>query len=236
MRRLLIGLAIGMLMMTSAAVAAERTGGPPRGDRERARGRSVQLTPEQKELLERAKDLRKQIRIARLELQLAEAQDAPEGEIAARAERLYALLGRQHAFQVKNRGIFRQVRGQMGRRWQHRRGQAVAPGRRGAGRGMGRGMGHGGAGMGWQGMRGQGWDQGPGLHRGAGPRWGRDAGAGLGMGWQRGQGMRGQGQGRGMGGGMGRGRGAGMYRNWEEPMFDETAPAPEFLPAEEYEE
>ncbi len=213
MRRLLIAMAIGMLVMTSAALAAERTEGPRRG--ERMRGRSVQLTPEQKALLEQAKDLRKQIRIARLELLLAEAKDAPEGEIAARAEHLYALLGRQHAFQVKHRALFRELRGRMGRRWRHGRGEAVAPGRRGAGRGIGRG-----AGMGRHGMRGRGR--------------GRGAGAGAGMGWMQGQGLREQGRGRGMGGGMGRGRGAGMQRGWRGPIYDETAPAPGPPPAEEF--
>ncbi len=174
MRRLLIAMAIGMLVMTSAALAAERTEGPRRG--ERMRGRSVQLTPEQKALLEQAKDLRKQIRIARLELLLAEAKDAPEGEIAARAEHLYALLGRQHAFQVKHRALFRELRGRMGRRWRHGRGEAVAPGRRGAGRGIGRG-----AGMGW--MQGQGLRE-QGRGRGMGGGMGRGRGAGMQRGWR----------------------------------------------------
>jgi len=143
--------------------------------------REASLTPEQKALLEKWQELRKQIMIARLELKLAETKDASEDEIARRAEQVYRLRGEQRAFLAKNKDLVRSLRRHTKvYRWWDRRARGAGRGRgpgigRDQGRGMGRGMGRGrGLGLGY----GYGRGLEPGLGRGHGFDRGRGAGPG----------------------------------------------------------
>jgi len=124
------------------------------------------LTAEQQALVTEAKGLRKQIHIARLELALAEAKEAPEKEIAAKAEHLYRLRGRLHAMMVKHPEL-RALAGSPRAGW--RQGRGCGLGMQGQGPGMGRG------GKRW-GMHGAG----PGMGRG----WQGGPGPGMGQGWR----------------------------------------------------
>ena len=153
------------------------------------------LTADELAVLEQANDLQKQLEISRLELRLAELKDAPQGEIADRATRMYRLQGELHALRVKHPAVARyQWRERAQERWGRgrgrRRGGGPAWGQGGMGghgrHGMGRGRGHGGGG----------WGQGPGMGRGRGRR-GGGRGAEPGMGFGRGRGM-GRHGGRGM--------------------------------------
>ncbi len=171
--------AAAMALLASALMAQERQAEPARPAAERQT--APQLTPEQQAFVDQEKELRKQILIARLELQLAEAKEAPEPEIAAKAERFYSLMGTHHAFLVKNRGVAQQVRQRARQEWQRRRGGG-AQGELGLRRGPrgGRGMNQSGrGGPGPRGQRGMGWgggqglsDQGQGRVRGMGGRGG----------------------------------------------------------------
>jgi len=153
-----------MLVAVIAALAVAVTVAAA-GRAERPAPTAPELTPEQKALVTEAKDLAKQIRIAQLELALAEAKDEPEGRIAEKAENLYRLRGKLHALSVKHPEVARalvQERG--GRGWRGLRGPGGGRGRRGGLGMMGRG-----------GMRGLGMGRGP--------------GRGMGLGRGRGQGM-----------------------------------------------
>jgi hypothetical protein len=181
-----------LMFSVSGAMAAppERPVGAPE---------ALELRPEAQAFLDRAGELRKDIEVTRLELSLLEAKDAPEGEIALKAEQMYRLRGELYALRAKNREL-------AGELWQSERGRPHRG--RGAGPGMGQGRGRGmGPGMG-QGMgQGRGHGMGPGMGQGMGQ--GRGHGMGPGMGQGMGQG-RGHGMGPGMGRGMGQGRGHGM--------------------------
>jgi len=228
--------AAAMALLGSALMAQERPGRPVRPAVE---GQPApQLTPEQQAFVDQEKELRKQILIARLELQLAEAKEAPQREIADKAERFYSLMGTQHAFLAKNREVAEQVRQRARQERQRRRGLG-ADGQPGLQRGPGRGTGQGGRG-------------GPGFGGERGRRHGMGRGGGAGMGW--GLSDQGRGEGRGMGGrrGMGgkgevgAGRGRGWHgRQWEtspeqappgaevQPDMLPAQPTPEYPPAEE---
>ena len=239
---------LGLVLLASATVALAETKQDPKAPAKPA------LTAEEQAALQQMKDLDKRLRIARLELALAEAKEAPEREIATKAEGVYRLQGEMHAFRVKHPGIGRLARQERG---QWRGGREARGGGRGWGRGAGMGRG------GRHGMGGRGGGMGRGGRRGMGGRGGGMAGpwAGEGrgreMGWQMeagqgcpfaGQGMghgedrgMGFGQGRGMGrGGMrGMGGGRGMGRRWRQgaepapvaPAAPEAEPTPEATPA-----
>lgn len=171
------------------------------------------LTAEEQAAVKEFGELHKRLRIARLELALAEAKEAPEQEIATKAEDVYRLQGEMHAFRVKHPGIGRLARRE-GAGWREGRGRGESGWGRGQGMGRGgrHGMGGRGGGMrpeGRRGMRGQGGGMG-------GPWAGERRGRGMGRQMQGGcpfaeQG-RGYGQGRGMGPGQGRGMGRGAMR------------------------
>ncbi|MDH4180120.1 MAG: hypothetical protein OEV33_06375 [Armatimonadota bacterium] len=154
-----------------------------------------ELTADELAVLEQANDLQKQLEISQLELRLAELKEAPQGEIAERATRMYRLQGELHALRVKHPAVARyQWRERAQERWGRGRGRGRGGGpawgqggMEGHGRhGMGRGRGQGGGGRG----------QGPGMGRGRGHRGGGcDAEAGMGHGGGRGMGRHG---GRGM--------------------------------------
>jgi len=232
---------LGAVLLASATVALAETKQETKAPEKPA------LTAEQQAAVEQMKDLHKRLRIARLELALAEAKEAPEREIAKKAEDVYRLQGQMHAFRVRHPGIGRLMRQERGE-WRGGRGGGEGRGRRG-GHGMGRGGRHAMGGRG--GRRGMG-----GRGGGMGGLWGGE-GRGRGMGWQMGTGPecavagqgRGYGQGRGMrsghGRGMGRGglrgtgRARGMGRRWQQgaevasptPDTLEAQPAPEAPPA-----
>lgn len=165
-----------LALLASLAVGTTEKPAPAAADRPAV---EKKLSPEQEASLAQLNDLRKQLRIAKLELRLLEAKEAPEKEIAAKAEQVYRLQGQLHAFVAKHRelGGLRTGRG---------RGLGAGPGgRMGLGRGLGMGRGLRGQGMGRsRGMMGQG--MGPG--RGLGARGERGMGMGQGMG--RGQELR----------------------------------------------
>jgi hypothetical protein len=154
-----------------------------------------ELTADELVVLEQANDLQKQLEISRLELRLAELKEAPQGEIADRATRMYRLQGELHALRVKHPAVARyQWRERAQDRWGRGRGQGrgggPAWGQGGMGghgrHGMGRGRGHGEGGRG----------EGPGMGRGRGRRsGGGEAEPGMGSGRGRGMGRHG---GRGM--------------------------------------
>jgi len=199
-RALTTAVAIGILAISAAVLAAGQADRPIPAA---AKGeRAIQFTPEQQAFLDQAKELRKQALIARLELQLAEAKEAPEREIAQKAERLYSLLGEEHAFRVKNREVAQQLR--QGRRERRGRGAqdelglgggrgrggelGAGPGRGGR---QGRGMGHGGRGFGRGRGGGMGLMPGPGGEQpGPGMGWGGGRGGGRAMGGRSGMGRR----------------------------------------------
>ncbi|UCC68802.1 MAG: hypothetical protein JSV79_02410 [Armatimonadota bacterium] len=163
---------IALLAFGVSAAIAERTGRPA------SAGEELELTAEEQAFLDRANELRKEIKITNLELALLEAKDAPEGEIATKAEQLYRLQGQAYALRAKNRDLARKL-------WRHERGDRH---RWGMGRGMGRGM-----------HRGMGRGMGHGRHRGMG-QWG-EPGRGHGRrGTRFGMGHGGRGMGRGVGG------------------------------------
>ena len=82
------------------------------------------LTADELAVLEQANDLQKQLEISRLELRLAELKDAPQGEIADRATRMYRLQGELHALRVKHPAVARyQWRERAQERWGHGRGR-----------------------------------------------------------------------------------------------------------------
>lgn len=194
-RRWTIVAAVVLLACAVTAAAAEERAIPRSGVQ------MPELTPEEQAVVDQAQDLRKQIEINRLELRLLELKDAPEQDIAERAEQGYRLQGRLHALRVKYRDVLAKVWQHGGRRaWRHgrargdrfagggpgmraHRGQGMhgpGPGMGRGGHGVGRGgrnMGRGGRGMGLQ--QGMGRRMGPGMHRGMG--FGPDAGVGLEM-------------------------------------------------------
>jgi len=194
---IVVGVALMFSLSSAMAAPPERPVGAPE---------ALELTPEAQAFLDRAGELRKDIEITGLELSLLEAQDASEGEIAAKAERMYRLRGELYALRAKNRESAREL-GQSGRGRLHR-GRGAGPGMGlGRGQGMGRGMGHGrGQGMGRGMGRGEGQGMGRGMGRGEGQGMGRGMGRGEGQGMGRGMG---RGRGHGMGQGMGRGGGGG---------------------------
>jgi len=222
-----------LVLLASATVALAETKQDPKAPAKPA------LTAKEQAALQQMKDLDKRLRIARLELALAEAKEAPEREIATKAEGVYRLQGEMHAFRVKHPGIGRLARQERGQ-W---RGGREA---RGGGRGWGRGAGMGRGGRHGMGGRGGGM-AGPwaGEGRGRGMGWQMEAGqgcpfAGQGMGHGQGRGMgleRGRGTGRGGMRGMGGGRG--MGRHWRQgaepapvaPAAPEAEPTPEATPA-----
>ncbi len=184
-----------MLMVVAALLVCAVTAALGARPDEPARGlEGVKLSPEEQAFLDRAKELHKGIRIAGLELALMEAKDAPEDQIASKAEELYRAQGKLYALRAKNRDMARKLwRHGPGHQWGH------GPGRRG-GRGLGPGWD--GPGMGRHGRRGMG--------RGMGPGWGGHGGPGMGRGMRRGMG-RGGGHWMGPGFGLGEpGMGFGM--------------------------
>lgn len=204
----------------------------------------LQLTEEEAAALRQAQDLRKELKIAGLELALAEAKDLPEPEIAARAETMYRLQGQLYAFRAKHPELARKEREQRAQhRWGRRGGRGFG---RGMGRGMGGGRGHGPRGMGRgraHGPRGMGpgdqdaWGMGPGMGRGRGHR-GHGMGPGMHQGPGRGRGHgqmggRGMGRGRGHGGpGMGLGHGPGLGQGPRMRDRESLHLAPGFLPSD----
>lgn len=151
-------------------------------------GRAVpELTADELVVLEQANDLQKQLEISRLELRLAELKEAPQGEIADRATRMYRLRGELHALRVKHPAV---ARHQWRERAKERRGRGRGRGQSGGGWGQCPGMGRG------RGQGGGGWSQCPGMGRGSGHR-GGDRRAQPEMGFDRGRGM-GRHSGRGM--------------------------------------
>jgi hypothetical protein len=229
---------LAAVLLASATAALAETKQDPKAPAKPA------LTAEEQAALQQIKDLDKRLRIARLELALAEAKEAPEREIATKAEEMYRLQGEMHAFRVKHPGMGRLMR-QERHRWGGR--GAGGEGRAwGGGADMGRGGRHG------MGGRGGGM-AGPWAREGHGRGMGRQMGSGLGqgcpfadqgMGFGRGRGM-GRGRGGAMGFGQGRGGmrgmggGRGMGRRWqheEQPVLPpqdlpEPQPAPEDQPA-----
>lgn len=210
---------LGVVLLASATVALAETKQDPKAPAKPA------LTAEEQAELQQMEDLDKRLRIARLELALAEAKEAPEKEIATKAEGVYRLQGEMHAFRVKHPGIGRLMR-QEGHRW-------------GGGPGMGRGGRHGmgerGGGMGRGGRHGMG-GRGGGM---AAPWAGEGRGRGMGHGQGRGMGLE-RDRSMGRGGGMrGRGGGRGMGRRWQQevepappvPVAPEAEPALEAPPA-----
>lgn len=205
--KLSIVTALGLALLAASLASAQEVTQPRR---QRA---APELTEEQKAQLERFRELHKDARIARLELALLEAKDAPEEEIALKAEENYRLQGRLHAFRVKHPELTRHMERQRMRR------------ARGLARGLARGQGHGwgGRGMGRGRQRGRG----TGLGLGLGPM--RGEGHMGGRGHMRGrdrldrrEGMRGQGRmgghegmhGQGRMGGRGHGRMGGLEPSW----------------------
>ena len=170
MKRTLTPLLITVLLGGIAGVAlAQAEGGPPEPP-------PLRLTEEKAAALTQAQDLQKELKIARLELALAEAKDLPEGDIAVRAEHMYRLQGQLYAFHAKHPELAREVRAHQGQqRWRHRegmgrgRGPGMGRGRGQGARGMGPGMGRGGMG---REMRGMGFGRGRGFGRGMGPNGG----------------------------------------------------------------
>ncbi len=203
-RRWTIVAAVVLLACVVTAAAAEERAIPRSGVQ------MPELTPDEQAVVDQAQDLRKQVEINRLELRLLELKDAPEQDIAERAEQSYRLQGRLHALRVKHHDVLAKVWQHGARRaWRHGRGRGDrfagdgpgmtahrGRGMHGAGRGMGRGgrgmglqqgMGHGGRGMGLQqgmGRGGRGMDLQQGMGRG-----------GRGMGLQQGMGRGGRGMG-----------------------------------------
>lgn len=177
------------------------------GERAGEAAQTPQLTAEETAALARVRDLRQEIYINQLELQLLVAREASEDAIATKAENLYRLQGRMYAVVATTPALRDRLQ-------QARHGRA---GRHGQGEGMGRGMEPGmERGMG-QGMRpGMGRGRGPGMgagrgfgmNRGEGSGSGCDGGCGMGMDRDRMHGM-GQGQDQGQGVGCGRGFGPG---------------------------
>ncbi len=223
-----------MIALLAAAVGVALAQAEPA----RAAKPVLQLTEEEAAALRQAQDLQKELRIARLELALAEAKELPEAEIAARAETMYRLQGQLYAFRAKHPELARQVREQ---RAQHRWGRR---GGRGFGQGMGRGRGHGPRGMGrgrGHGHHGMGhgghdaWGMGPGMGPGQGhPGHGMGPGMHQGAGRGRGHGAmggRGTGRGRERGGpGMGLGPGPGPEQGLRMRDLESLHLAPGFLP------
>ncbi len=177
---LLAALLIGTVTasMAQQAVKPQPEGMPP------------EMTPEEKAFLDQVQELRQQLRITQLELALLEAKEAPEAQIAEKAEAVYRLEGRLYALHAKNRQMAQGLERERPR-GARRHGPGV-----GGGRGMGPGMG---PGMG----RGRGRGMGRGMEEGFGPQ---GQGLGRGMGRHRGHPME-PGMGRGMGRRMGRGEG-----------------------------
>ena len=162
-----------------------------------------ELTADERAVVEQARALQKDIRIARLELALAEAKEAPESEIAGKAENVYRLQGKAHALRAKHRELFGKLQRQRARRGPGMgfgRGQQMGPQGRRVGPGMGHGMRRGmGQGVGPQ--------MGHGMRRGMGP----------GVGAELGRRMR-EGMGPGMPGGMGEAMGPQMGRGMRQGM------------------
>lgn len=173
---------------------------------------STGLTPEQQALVTQASDLGKQVRIAQLELRLAEAKEASESEIAAKAENVYRLRAKLHALAVKHPelGLRGAGRGE-DHGWRHGRGGGRGGGRGCGGPAMGRGQGEGHA---WSGA-------GMGRGRGEGRAWGGPAmGGGRGMGHGPGSGWGGRGE------SMGRGTRLRDRLRLHQPDATVSAPAP----------
>jgi hypothetical protein len=169
--------AVALIAGAVAAETANAAGGTAAASPAGSAGK--QLTPEQQAVLDQAKDLGKQVRIAQLELRLAELKEEPEGRIAEKAEQLYRLQGRLHALMVKHPEVARALGRERARQeWAGPGGGG--PGRRGGGLGL---MGRGGI----RGMSGLGraWGDGQAMGRGRGGlgralgAWGPAQGAGL---------------------------------------------------------
>ncbi len=169
---------------------------------------SAGLTPEQQALVTQASDLGKQVRIAQLELRLAEAKEASESEIAAKAENVYRLRAKLHALAVKHPELALRGAGRgEGHGWRHGRAGGRGCGGPAMGRGQGGGHAWGGASMG----RG----------RGEGRAWGGPAmGGGRGMGHGPGSGWGGRGE------SMGRGTRLRDRLRLHQPDATVSAPAP----------
>jgi hypothetical protein len=211
-RRWSVAMACALTLLWVTVSVAEK---PARQrPRERPRVERPALTAEQEAVLDRGKQMQKDLRIVGLELALLEAKEAPEEDIALKAEDLYRLHGKLHALRVKNPEVARELR-RLGRQ-------------EGRKLGLGRGRGHGGRGWGYgraHGDRGRGYGRchcahGWGSGKQFGMGHGRVGGSGRGLdcpgsGFHRGHADgggwgRGGGEGRGRGGaGWGRGRGGG---------------------------
>lgn len=174
--RLMVGVVVAALA-AGAVMAAPRLGDAPAG-----RGPAAALTAEQEVAVEEARELARQLEVARLELRLLELRQAPEAEIAAKAEEVFRLRGRLHALR--------------GTRPEGVRGQALGRGpgrivREFAGPGAGRGRGAGA--QGWRRGAGPGAPE-PGfgarLRGGPHPGFGRGPGAGREPTWGQGEGWR----------------------------------------------
>ena len=187
-----------MVMMLAALLVCGMMAAMAQGtDRPAQRPKAPELTAEQKALLDDVQELRKQIRIAELELALLEVKDAPEGQIAAKAEDLYRVRGQMYALRAKHPELAGRLHGQrMRHAWG--RGRGLGLGHGGDQPGMGR---HRGGGMG----RGMGRGMGPGMGPGMGGGMGRGRRDGSGRGMGEGLGLRGPGAGRGVGNGQGLG-------------------------------
>jgi len=172
----MVGVVVAALA-AGAVVAAPRLGDAPAG-----RGPAAALTAEQEAAVEEARELARQLEVARLELRLLELRQAPEAEIAAKAEDVFRLQGRLYALR--------------GSRLEGVRGQALGRGRGARHAGMGRefaGRARGAGAQGWRRGAGPGAPE-PGfgarLRGGPGPGFGRGPGAGREPTWGQGEGRR----------------------------------------------
>ena len=214
------------------------------GERAEQADRTPQLTAEETAALEQVRDLRQEIYINQLELQLLVAREASEDAIAAQAENMYRLQGRMYAVVATTPALRDRLQQARHRRaWRHGQGEGMGGGLGpGVGPGMGRGRGAGmgaGRGLGMGRGHGMGLDGGRGMDR---HRMRRGQGQGIGGGWGFGPGAgmeAGPGEGRGGGQGMGRGRGEGRGRPglqeevlelWFEETPSESTPAPTEAP------
>jgi len=186
--RVLMATTVAVLLGLATVGLSEETGKQAKASPPSKEEAVAELTPAQQEYLKQVKHLRTQVRIAQLELELLEVKEAPERDIAAKAEQLYALEGKMHALRVKNADVEQGLRRAFRHERRHRHGRGAGGDDMMPGPGRGRGMGRGGRGIGPRAR-----------HRGAG---GCDLGPGRDP---------------GMGRGGGRGRGAGRWPGWDVP-------------------
>jgi len=125
-----VSVAVLVLAATLAGAQMRDTTGGPASNKS--------LGPEQQALVDETRDLGQRIRIARLELRLAEAKGASEKEIAAKAEQLYRLQGKLHGLFAKHPELRAMMRHRTRHAW--RGADGLRPGGPGMGR-MRRGMG-----------------------------------------------------------------------------------------------